>query len=249
MEFVLLLAVFILGFATMFFAAISGGVGLITRPVLIVLGFPAATVIASSRVAGVFGDWPGLYILHKNKYIDWKIVGFITVPMVIGSILASIATITLFKTQLNKILGMLLLIAGLLFLFKNNIGIKEKKNRFSKIKTNILSFLGTIPISFFGTISGGFGPIYSFFYIWLYGKSFISSSATWKVASNISSTISAIVFIIAGAVNWTLCVPLALGLMIGSYFGTKHGLKQGETWVRYVVLIVTFAGAIKLLFF
>ena len=33
-----------------------------------------------------------------------------------------------------------------------------------------------MPISFFGTITGGLGPVYSFFYIWVYGKSFISDT-------------------------------------------------------------------------
>lgn len=110
MDYIVLLAVFVLGFITMFFAAISGGVGLITRPILILLGFPAAPVIASSRVAGVFGDWPGLYLLHKKKYIDWRIVLFIAIPMTIGSILASIMVIGLAKGVLTKFLAYYLLV-------------------------------------------------------------------------------------------------------------------------------------------
>ena len=146
-------------------------------------------------------------------------------------------------------MGALLLIVGVFFLFKNNIGMKESKNKFSKTKANIIGFLGTVPISFFGTITGGLGPVYSFFYIWVYGKSFISASAIWRIAANISSIFSAAIFIISGVVDWMLCISLMLGFMLGGYFGTKHGLKQGEQWVRYIVLIITFAGAIKLLFF
>lgn len=245
---IIFLWVFVLGFATMFFGAISGGVGLVTRPVLIFMGFPAGAVISSSRVAGVLGEWPGLYLLHKHKQVDWKIVFFLVMPMIIGSVLASIAVLTVLKTNLNLILGLLLLFAGFFFLLKKT-GMSKEGQRFSRMKTDIVSFFVTLPISFFGTITGGLGPLYSFFYIWLYGKSFISASALWRIAANISSIFSAIIFIVGGVVDWELCIALMCGLMFGSFFGTKFGLKKGEGWIRYIVLIVTFAGAIKLLFF
>jgi len=249
MDIITLLGVFFLGFVTMFFGAISGGVGLVTRPILIFMGFPASAVISSSRVAGVLGEWPGLYLLHKHKHVDWKIALFLVIPMALGSVLASIAVITVLKTSLNLVLGLFLLLAGLFFLFNKQIGLSQQSQRFSKIKTNIISFLGTLPISFLGTFTGGLGPLYSLFYIWVYGKSFISASAIWRIASNIAYIFSAIVFIVGGIVDWQLTIALMLGFMLGSFFGTKFGLKQGEGWVRYIVLIVTFAGAIKLLFF
>jgi len=249
MDLIILILVFLLGFITMFFGAVSGGVGLVTRPVLIFLGFPAGTVIASSRVAGVVGELPGLYVLHKYKKVDWKIVFFLVIPMVIGSVLASIAVITILKSSLDFVLGVLLLLVGFFLLFKSKIGVVAKSQKFSAMKTKVVSFLGTIPIAFLNTISGGLGPIYSLFYVWIYGKTFISASALWRIASNISAVFSAIIFIVGGLVDWELCIALMLGLALGSFFGTKFGLKKGETWIRYVILIVIFAGAIKLLFF
>lgn len=117
MNLVLALSVFVLGFATMFFGAISGGVGLVTRPILIFMGFPAQSVVASSRVAGTIGELPGLYLLHKHKHVDWSAL-FLVIPMVIGSVLASIAVVTILKTNIDKILGVLLFAAGIFLLFK-----------------------------------------------------------------------------------------------------------------------------------
>ncbi|MGV8161913.1 MAG: sulfite exporter TauE/SafE family protein [Candidatus Nanoarchaeia archaeon] len=249
MTFLFLLLVFLLGFVTMFFGAISGGVGLVTRPVLIFMGFPSSAVISSSRVAGVFGEWPGLYLLHKNNKVDWRIVFFLVVPMTLGSVLASMAVITFLKSSLDIVLGILLLFAGVFLLFKPNLGSVVKNSRFSKVKTKTLSFLCTVPISFLNTITGGLGPLYSLIYVWIYGKTFISASALWRTASNISTIFSAIIFIVGGIVDWQLCISLMLGLALGSFFGTKYGLKKGETWVKYVILVVIFAGATKLLFF
>jgi uncharacterized membrane protein YfcA len=249
MVFLLLFLVFLLGFVTMFFGAISGGVGLVTRPILIFMGFPSGAVIASSRVAGVFGDWPGLYLLHKHKKVDWKIVIFLVIPMTIGTVLASIAVVTIFKSSLDVVLGLLLLFAGVFLLFKSKLGLTVENSKFSNIKTKILSFFCTLPVSFLNTITGGLGPLYSLVYVWIYGKTFISASALWRTASNISSIFSAIIFIVSGIVDWQLCIALMLGLAIGGFFGTKFGLKQGENWVKYIIILVIFAGAIKLLFF
>jgi uncharacterized protein len=249
MTILILLLVFLLGFVIMFFGAVSGGVGLVTRPALIFMGFPAGAVIASSKVSGVVGEWPGLYVLHKHHKVDWKIVFFLVIPMIIGSVVATIAVLTVLKSSLDFILGLLLLFAGVFMLFKSKIGTIENTQRFSKIKTKLISFFVTLPIAFLNTITGGLGPLFGLFYIWIYGKTFISSSALWRIASNIASIISAIIFIIGGAVDWQLCLAFIPGLALGSFFGTKFGLKKGETWVRWIVLIVTFAGAIKLLFF
>ena len=248
MDILIALAVFVLGFATMFFGAISGGVGLVTRPILVLMGFPASAVISSSRVA-VVGEWPGLYLLHKHNKIDWSIVLFLVIPMTIGAVLATLAVLTVFKSSINRVLGVLLLLAGLFFLFKGRLGVSSQNNRFSKFKSSVIAFFGTLPIAFFGTITGGLGPLYSFFYIWVYGKNFIAASALWRTASNISALFSAIIFVISGVVDWQLCILLIVGFMIGGYFGTRYGLKKGEQWVRYIVLIITFAGGIKLLFF
>jgi hypothetical protein len=233
----------------MFFGAISGGVGLVTRPILVFMGFPAGVIISSSRVAGVVGDWPGLYLLHKKNKLDWKIVFFLVVPMTIGSVLASIAVITFLKSSLDIVLGILLFFTGVFLLFKPKLGVVVSNREFSKMKTKIMSFLCTLPISFLNTITGGLGPLYSLIYVWIYGKTFISASALWRTASNISSVFSAIIFIVGDSVDWQLCIALMIGLGLGGFFGTKFDLKKGETWVKYIIIVVIFAGAIKLLFF
>jgi uncharacterized membrane protein YfcA len=248
MDLLILLAVFLLGFVTMFFGAISGGVGLITRPILIFMGFPSNAVIASSKVAGFIGDLPGLYLLNRHNRVDWKIVLFLIIPMTLGTVIASIAVLTFLKGSLDFILGILLLFAGFFLLFKSKIGIIEKPKTALGIRTKIISFCLTLPVSFLNTISGGLGPIFNLLYIWIYKKTFISASALGRIASNISSIFSVIIFIIGRIVDWQLCLSLMAGFALGSFFGTKFGLKKGESFIRYIIIIVTFLGAIKLLF-
>lgn len=249
MEGINLFLAFIISFGTLFIGAISGGVGLILRPLLILIGFPASIVVGSVRVASIFGEIPTIFLLHKNKKIDWKLVFFLVIPMFLGSLIAGLVVVFVVKGYFEKIIGIMLLIAGIILLLKQNIGLSEKGFRFSKKKSHLLGFFGTLIISFFNTITGGMGPMFSMLYITNYGKSYISASALGKTASYIGTGIASILFILTGIIDWKLFAVVVPGFLLGSYFGTHFGLKKGEKWIRFLVLLVVFASAIKILFF
>lgn len=248
MDITTLFLAFLIAFITMFVGAISGGVGLVLRPMLIFIGFPAVAVIGSVRTASVVGEIPGIFLLHKNKKVDWKLVSFLVIPMFIGSLIASIAVLSILKGMIEAVIGIILLVAGIMLLIHKRLGLKENKSYSSKTK-HIMGFFGTLVISFFNTITGGMGPLFSSLYIFNYGKSYISASALGKATSYIGTGVAAITFIIAKVVDWQLFIALIPGFMLGSFFGTHYGLKKGEKFIQLLVLVVVFASAIKLIFF
>lgn len=248
MNITILFLAFVIAFVTMFFGAISGGVGLILRPMLIFIGFPAVSVLGSVRVASVVGEIPGVFLLHKHKKIDWKLVAFLVIPMFIGSFLASIAVLSILKGPLETVIGVILLFVGIILLLHRKFGLKEQKPHPYKTR-HFFGFFGTIVISFFNTITGGMGPLFSSLYIFNYGKSYISASALAKTTSYIGTGVAAITFIVAKVVDWQLFLALIPGFMLGSFFGTHYGLKKGEKFIQSLVLLIVFASAIKLIFF
>lgn len=249
METTNLILAFIISFGTLFIGAISGGVGLVLRPLLILIGFPAAIVIGSVRVAAIFGEIPGIYLLHKNRKVDWKLVLFLVIPMFLGSLIAGFLVISVVEGFLETFIGIILLIVGIILIIKRNTGLKERGFIFSKKKSNILGFAGTLVISFFNTITGGMGPMFSSFYIANYGKSYISASALGKTTSYIGTGLASLLFVITGVIDWRLFAVIVPGFLLESYFGTRFGLKRGEKWIRFLVLLVIFVSAIKLLLF
>ena len=248
MDIISLTLAFIIAFGSMFIGAISGGVGLVLRPLLVFLGFPALAVIASVRVASIVGDLPGIIILHKRKHIDWKLVKILVPPMFLGSIIAGIAILSVLKGHVEIVMGVILLLVGIILLSHKTIGLQEKKLHITKTR-HIIGFFGTMIVSFFNTIVGGMGPMFSSLYITLYGKDYIKASAIGKTTSYIGIGLASALFIIGKAVDWNLCVVVAIGLGLGSFLGTKFGLAQGNNWIRTLVLVVVFASAIKLIFF
>jgi uncharacterized membrane protein YfcA len=92
-------------------------------------------------------------------------------------------------------------------------------------------------------------PLLSSLYIINYKKSYISASIVGKVTLYIGANMASFVFIFGNAVNWELSLALFVGFVLGSIFGVRFGLKQGERWIRALVLVVVLASAIKFIFF
>ena len=232
----------------MFFAAISGGVGLVLRPALLFLGVPAPVVIGTSRLT-ILGEIPRLFLLHKHKKIDWRLALFLTIPYAIGSILSGLIIVALPSGIVKISLGVLLFFVAGFYLIKGNIGLVEKESPFSYIIRNVFGFFGTTIISMVGTFTGGMGPMYTSLYIWVYGKTYIKAASVSHVASFIGGLVGAVIFVASGLVDWQIFIAVTFGLAVGSYFGTLHGLKKGEIWVRYVIIAVAIIGGIKLIWF
>jgi uncharacterized protein len=171
---------------------------------------------------------------------------FLIIPNLAGSGFAAFAVVSIFKGWLDVLLGILLLVAGILLLLNQKLGLKERAVKASAWRHTV-AFLGTFALSFFSTITGGLGPLLTSLYVGVYGKSYIAASAMWRVAGYIGNLMAAIIFVTYGLIDWPLAIALGLGFMFGSYFGTTYGLRKGESWVRIVVLVVIFASAIKLL--
>lgn len=228
--------------------AISGGVGLVARPLLVFLGFPPLAVIATSPLAGVVGDVPTLAILLKKRKTRIGHAMLLVAPVVIGSIVASAAAVSILKESLDMVLGIVLLLGAVSLLILREFGIKEHEVPFTGLR-HMIAMVGTAFIAFLGTITGGLGVLYGALYMMVYGKSYIGASALWRLATYLGNIGAIAVFLLSGAVDWLLWLAITPGMVIGSYFGTHFGLNKGEGWVRWLVILIAFVSGVKLLFF
>ena len=248
MDLLTFIAVFILAFAVMFVGVLSGGVGLVTRPILILLGYPPQIVIGTSRASGILGELPGIIVLQKSKKADKPQILFLSIPILLGTLLATAFIITAENHILKMMIGIIVLATALFLLVSKNFGEVETKPIFSRVVRAIIAFFGTLTIAFLGIISGGLGSLYTLLYTWLYGKTYIGASSLWRVAGYFGGLVASVIFILKGIIDWQLFIVLTAGFMFGSYFGTHFSLWKGEKWTRYFVIIVAIASAIKLLF-
>ena len=230
-----------------FIGAISGGKGLILRPLLIFLGIPIVSVISSSIVAGSIVKIVKIYSFQKFNKIDWKLAKLYFFISGIGGIVGVFFTIYINEKVLEVLLGILILGMGIFLLLNKKIGIIEENKTlslFQKLYVYPIYFI----ISILEIIVGGVGSLFSFILIKFHGKSYITASAT-KTVIHLSTIIASIFFIFFIPINWLLVLVLIISGSIGSYWGVVYGIKKGEVWVKFLTLFVIFISGIKLVFF
>ena len=121
----------IIFFANLFAVSLftlSGGIGLVMRPIIMFLGVPPQITIATSRVSAIPGSIVAQRVLHKSKKIDWKLVFWLAPMHVAGGLLGIFIMTSLDDILLKKIIGVLLLLGGALIIIKRKVGLKHSSN-------------------------------------------------------------------------------------------------------------------------
>lgn len=239
---------FVAVFLVNFFGAISGGAGLVVRPLLIALGVPPQFAIGTTRTANVFTRFVGLSQFHKHTKIDWRLAFTLMLPATVGSIIGVQIVVSIDQSLLTRIIGFMILLSGVGLLLNKNIGIADTKH----VPSLRRKIFGAITYGFstlVATLSGGGGVINNYILLNVYKKSYISAAAIRKVAGFGGAVVGSVLFIYYGFIDWYYAMIILIAGSLGTYLGVSHGIHKGEEWVRYVVLTVVFIFGTKMLFF
>jgi uncharacterized protein len=247
MELAILLYAALVAFVGVFLGAISGGVGLILMPALILIGIPVQTVISSTKVASLAGIVPSLKILHDKGHVDWALVALTTIPALIGSVAAGYFVVSLASGVLSPIFGVLLIGVAIMLLLRNDVGIEARASTLAPWIVRIAGFFGTLVLSFFHTIVGGLGPLFISLYVGIFGTTYIKAAALARALALVGSVSASLIFVLSDVIDWRLTIVVAAAFFIGSIVGTHFSLERGERWVRAIVITLIFVGGVMLL--
>jgi uncharacterized protein len=241
---------FVLIFVISFFSVIAGGVGLLTRPVLILFGYPPEIAIGSFRVANLFSRLAGFIPLVQGKAIDmdWRLASFLFIPSLIGGIIGAEIVNAFNPPQLKIVLGIFVLLLGFVFFIKKDFGFVQIQHR-PTVWKKWVGFIGTMLIGIFASFVGGSGILFAYLLILNYDKSYLSSAAIRKVANFGSALSASLIFLWYGIVDWYLMLLVLFADGIGEYLGGKYQLKKGIGWIRTITIFVVIACGIALIFF
>jgi uncharacterized protein len=248
MDVVNLLIIFLAGLGSSLFGTLVGGSSLITIPVLILLGLPPHSAIATDRM-GVTGiGIAGLYKFHQKGLVRYKI-GFITgIPILLGSFIGAILVLQISPSMLKKIIAVITLSLLTLVVVKPKVGI-EKTQR--PLRTR--DFLTGIFLSLLVGIYGGFygasaGTFLAYILIFVFGQTFLESAATLKIGSISLTATAALTFAYYGVIHYPLGIAMFMGCFIGSFAGAHYSDRIGNVWIKRLFIGVAFIMVIKLLF-
>jgi uncharacterized membrane protein YfcA len=252
----------IAGLTVGFIVGLTGvGGGSLMTPILLWCGIPPTTAVGTDLLYAAFTKMGGIFVHHKKKNINWRIVGWLS----LGSVPSAMATLWILhsiKTDITAInaiikysLGWALLFTSIAVLFKKKLlkfSQKHAGDKFhdeSKTQNAITIAIGvllgaTVTLTSIG--AGALGTVTLFF---LYPLLATPKLVGTEIAHAVPLTLVAgLGHASMGNLDLGLLGQLLIGSLPGIYLGSMLSGKIPDLYLRNAVAIMLFFVGYKLVF-
>ncbi|WIY53411.1 TSUP family transporter [Devosia sp. YIM 151766] len=243
----LLLALMAVGMLAGFVDAIAGGGGMITVPALLSAGLPPVAALATNKMQSAVGTGMAVITYWRRGFVALhNLIPAIALTFA-GSLLGALAVSNVDVSLLNIAVPVALIGIALYFLFAPKLSDADSAAR--------LPFGPFVPLMGFaiGFYDGLFGPgtgaFFTMGFVVFFGLGLTRATGSTKALNFISNLAALVIFIPGGHVVWPVAIVMALGQLIGGYIGARTGIRYGARIIRPLVVVVSIAMALKLLFF
>jgi hypothetical protein len=199
---------------------LAGGGSLLTLPLLIFMGLPAATANGTNRIAILVQNMFAISGFHRQGVLSWRLAMLCALPAIAGSYLGARLAIRIDETLFQRLLAGIMLGVLALTLWDPLKGRKAEPPSFSPVRIAIL--------------------LASFFVIGIYGG-FVQAGVGFF------TLVALTVFVWHGQVNYQLGLSLAVGNAIGGWLAAHLAVKKGHAWIKRIVSLAIVLFAVKLL--
>lgn len=225
---------------------LAGGGSLLTLPLLIFMGLPAATANGTNRIAILVQNLFAITGFHRLGVLSWRLALLCATPAVIGSYFGARLAVQIDDALFQKLLAGIMIGVLALTLWDPAKRVQQRALQLSSGRIAVLL------VSFFAIgVYGGFVQAGVGFLIiaglLLQGLDLVQTNAV-KVAVIFCFTLIALgVFIWHGQVNYQLGLSLAAGNAAGGWLAAHLAVKKGHAWMKRVVSLAVAVFAVKLL--
>jgi len=233
------------GFISGFINAVVGGGGLLVLPLMLWLGIPPVTALATGKFQAVFGTLSSSINYFRNGLIDFKSLWPIMFFSMIASACGTMIVLQLGNSVLENMLPYFLMGISLFTWLSPNVSDVETAPILANksFKWGIGAMIG-----FYGGFFGpGVGAIAALGFSVLLGEKLRSATAQAKPVVLAANTVSVLIFLVDGHVLFVVGISMALAQIVGAYFGSNFAMKKGAAVIRPLLIVTTMAIAIKLL--
>ncbi|PSM52622.1 sulfite exporter TauE/SafE family protein [Campylobacter blaseri] len=237
---------FIVAFIGGFIDAIAGGGGLICLPILMMMGVPAHTALATNKLQGSFGTLSATINFALKGYIDFKEIFSGIVFTFIGACLGTTLILFLDASFLNYLIPILLFIIFVYTIFSPNLGEIEKE---AKMNAKLFYIVFGLILGFYdGFFGPGTGSFWMFVFIGLMGFAMKKAVACTKVLNFTSNIVSLAVFIVGGHILWAVGLLMGVGQILGGYVGSNFVINKDVKYIRIIFLTMVGLTILKLIY-
>ncbi|KRO86842.1 MAG: integrase [Cryomorphaceae bacterium BACL29 MAG-121220-bin8] len=237
------------GFIAGFMNTMAGGGSLLTLPLLIFLGLPAAVANGTNRVAILMSTSSATLGFKSKNVSTYPFNIYLGISGLFGALIGAKLAIEINGDLFNKILAVIMIVVVGLIVFKPKINHNNLIERLTG-KHLFISILAFFFIGVYGGfINAGIGFVIMLF-LHYYNRLNLVKVNSAKVVIVLIYTIGALVtFALADKVNWTFGLFLASGNFIGGWTSSRWSVKKGEKSIKVFLIVMVVLMSIKLWFF
>ena len=223
----------------------GGGAGLIETPLLLLMGIPPQTVVASRKFSAIGGHSVASYQFQKAQKIRWDVAVVLTIISIISSVIGAMVMVRISTAHLHVIIASMMLFAVPFIFLNKSFGLKKQRKN---TRYKVLGYSCNVVIYIIDAISAvGGGIISSLTLIYFMGLTYLQVSAIRRVVGLATAITVSVVYWYYGLIDWFIGFSLMLGGMFGSYFGVRLALKKGNVFMKGVFLVFVLISAVKIL--
>ncbi len=237
----LILVAFIAGFVD----SIAGGGGLITVPVLLLVGANPLEALSTNKVQGSFGAATAAFTYaragHVNLRAQLPAASIAFAAGVAGAMLATILPTDL----LRQVLPIILIAIALFFALKPGLTDTDRTARLSPLAFTavIVPIIGTYD----GLVGPGAGAFYMIGFVMLAGYGVLKATAHTKLLNFASNLGGLIAFAITGAPWWAIGIAMGLAQVAGAALGARLAMRIGARLIKPLLVATSTFLALRLL--
>jgi len=228
------IGLFFIGLVAVTIGTLAGGGGLISLPVMLLLGMPVHSAIGANKVSNTVSSFSSFFYLIRKKTISLKESFWIVPVSLLGGVAGGSIASLIPEEQMYIVVSFLLIAA----FFTSFIGKKGFTGE-SRLKLEPKSAGGLFGI---GMYDGLFGPgqgtlmLYLFSYLDI---AYIRAVGFVRLATFSSCLGAAVTYTLAGHIIWPLTIALMLGSVTGAQTGVRIAEKINPQFVKPLLRIVT----------
>jgi len=247
LDWLIFLLIIIVGGIVGFINTLAGSGSLISLPLLVFLGLNTNVANGTNRISVLLQSLVATFSFKKKKIFRWNEIILISIYSVLGALPGAFIATKVPKEILNYSLGFLLVFMFFIVWLKPEKWLKKKsdsnisKNRF--IEFLIYFFIGV----YGGFIQAGVGFFLLSALVLFSGYELVKANALKVYITGLFTLIVLPIFIYYNQVNYIYGGLLSVGSVVGAYIASKMAIKKGASFIRFFLLLIIFASAIKLL--
>ncbi|WP_227394870.1 sulfite exporter TauE/SafE family protein [Jeotgalibacillus aurantiacus] len=235
--------IFITGIVATTLGTLAGGGGLISLPVMLLLGVPIHSAIGANKVSNTISSYFSFLYLLRKKELDFRKSVWIIPVSLFGGVAGGAIAAVITPEQLY-VLAIILLVCVFISSFL-------RKTIFKGDRKLIPSFKSVTGVYGIGLYDGLFGPGQGTLMLYLLSSlnlSYINAVGLVRLATFSSCFGAAITYIAAGSIIWSLTISLMAGSWLGAQLGVRVARKIKPAIISPILKSVTFLLILQLIF-